>query len=169
MATDVTAPHSIAFVPGPATDLRFWPRSKTSTMPWDVPTASILATAKQVGVPKLRRPASEKTCRCSLASLVHLTTSQGADPPAAKSALVALCPNKDAAGEPPNEETLRLWRIPGVKGRGDASDGRAWKRRSNGRKEGVVERAPERVPGREVDEVTEPCTQSAGTSAGAKH
>lgn len=46
--------------------------------PFEVPITSDAATLRHVGRPKLRFPASEKTCPVIFLSLVHLTTSHGA-------------------------------------------------------------------------------------------
>ena len=46
-------------------------------MPFDVPNTIDAETAKHVGVPKLRLPASEKAWPLSFLRRVHLTTSHG--------------------------------------------------------------------------------------------
>lgn len=46
--------------------------------PFDVPMTSETVTLRQVGLPKLRLPTSEKTCPVIFFSLVHRTTSHGA-------------------------------------------------------------------------------------------
>lgn len=89
-------------------------------------------TARHVGDPKLRLPASEKACPFNFLSLVQRTTSQGGD-------VVSLSTESSAKLE--LRDTLRLW-LPwkaGEEGRGLRVLGEAirdWKRRSKGLKEG---------------------------------
>jgi hypothetical protein len=127
-------------------------------IPLVVPRTMEADTARHVGDPKLRLPASEKAWPLSFFSLVQRTTSHGGD-----------CVSVSAWSRMKVElmDTLRLWRKAGDEGRGlckadDGDDIRDLKRRSNGRKDGVGLPMPglEAVEGRMLlpgDEIIEPC------------
>lgn len=102
-------------------------------MPFDVPITIEPDTAKHVGEPKLRLPASVKACPPSFFSFVHLTTSHGGDVVS-----VSVWSRKKVE----LIEALRLWlcRKAGEAGREPMEpkdDRRDWNRRSKGRKDGV--------------------------------
>ena len=127
-------------------------------IPFDVPSTMDAETARQVGEPKFRFPASEKACPLSFFRRVHLTTSHGGD---------------DVSVSDWSSTKLELreaWRLCGLRKAGDWARGlnvpeeeiRDLKRRSKGRKEGVG--LPR--PGREAtdgntllprEDTTEPC------------
>lgn len=102
-------------------------------MPLEVPSTIAADTARQVGEPKFRLPASEKTCPFSFFNFVHRTTSHGGDwdsvSPGSSSIWLL-------------SETFRLWvgKNAGDDGLGDDRCGEAirdWNLWSNGRKDGV--------------------------------
>lgn len=92
----------------------------------------VVETAKHVGRPKFLLPTSENTWPVSLRSFVHRITSHGAE--------VELGPSRRL--ELAMEDCLEcVSRKVGVFARGEASgdvDRRDWKRRSKGRRGGVV-------------------------------
>jgi hypothetical protein len=132
-------------------------------MPFDVPSAIVAETVMHVGVPKLRLPASENIWLLIFLSLVHRTTSQGAErlsnPPMPTSS--SLLPTDEFRERTPSSEGDR------AREEGDNAwlglDGcnRDENRRSKGLKEGEGEkedenRDPAALPASE-EEAMEPC------------
>lgn len=123
-------------------------------MPFDVPSAIVAETVIHVGVPKLLLPASENIWLLIFLSLVHRTTSQGAE-------------GRSSPSMPPSSSLLPTdeFRERSPSRVGDSGDGvdgcnREENRRSNGRNEGEGENEGEKraaTPLPTSEEVTEPC------------